>query len=285
MIDIYMLEQLKVFAEQGTLTKTAETINTSQPSLTRSMKRLEDELGVTLFTRTKNHLELTQTGKVAAEYAAHIISVTQDFKTFVRSYDRSLHTLSIGFCAPVPQAVLTPVINNLFEGMTISSDMSDDADFLQKLDDKVFQLAVTHSKPENPIYFSKKIGHESLYIALTPGNPLSLYPEVHLSDLDGLTILLLSHIGFWSKVHRKKTPNSKYLLQIENDSFMELAANSEYPVFTSSYFLNGREQFPNRIAIPIADTECSTDYYLVCLDSEKERYQDLYGHLKEDFIK
>ena len=66
---------------------------------------------------------------------------------------------------------------------------------------------------------------------------------------------------------------------------MELAANSEYPVFTSSYFLNGREQFPNRIAIPIADTECSTDYYLVCLDSEKERYQDLYDHLKEDFIK
>ena len=56
MIDIYMLEQLKVFAEEGTLTKTAETINTSQPSLTRSMKRLEDELGVTLFTRRKKSL-------------------------------------------------------------------------------------------------------------------------------------------------------------------------------------------------------------------------------------
>ena len=285
MIDIYMLEQLSVFAKEGTLTGAAEVLNTSQPSLTRSMKRLEDELGVRIFTRSRNHLELTETGKRAAEYAAHIISVTQDFRNLVRAYDRSLHTLSIGFCAPVPQSVLTPVINNLYEGMTISSDMSDDADFLNRLDDRVFQLAVTHRKPERPGYFSKKIGHESLYIAVPPGHPLSFYPEVHLSDLDGLTILLLSQIGFWSKVHRPKTPNSKYLLQVEHDSFLELAATSEYPVFTSSYFLHGREQFPGRVAVPIADPECSTDYFLVCLDSEKERFKALFDLLREDFIK
>jgi len=285
MIDIYMMEQLKIFAEKGTLTEAAEVLNTSQPSLTRSMKRLEDELGVRIFTRSRNHLELTPTGKKAAEYAAHIISVTQDFRTFVRSYDRSLHTLSIGFCAPVPQTVLTPVINNIFEGMAISSVMSDDADFSDKLKDRTFQLAVTHTMPDDPACYSRKIGHERLYIALTPGHPLTAYPEVHLSDLDGLTILLLSQIGFWSKVHRPKTPNSKYLLQIENDSFLELAATSEYPVFTSSWFLHGREQFPNRIAVPIADPECSTDYYLVCLDSEKQRYKGLYDILKEDYIK
>ena len=106
-----------------------------------------------------------------------------------------------------------------------------------------------------------------------------------LSDLDGLTILLLSQIGFWAKVHRAKTPNSKYLLQVEYDSFLELAANSEYPVFTSSYYLHGRERFPDRIAVPISDPECSADYYLVRLESEKERYGVLYEHLREDFIK
>ena len=50
MIDISMLEQLKVFAEEGTLVKAAEVLNTSQPSLTRSMKGLEYELGVAVFT-------------------------------------------------------------------------------------------------------------------------------------------------------------------------------------------------------------------------------------------
>ena len=168
MIDISMLEQLKVFAEEGTLVKAAEVLNTSQPSLTRSMKRLEDELGVAVFTRSKNRLGLTETGRMAAEHASHIVSVAQDFRARVREFDRNLRTLSIGFCAPVSQSALAPLINSLFEGMTVSSDMSDDEGFLDELDEGAFQLAVTHIRPEDPRYLSRKTGHESLYIALVP---------------------------------------------------------------------------------------------------------------------
>ena len=285
MIDIYMLEQLKTFAECGTLSAAAEILNTSQPSLTRSMKRLEDELGVVLFTRSKNHLGLTQTGKMAAQYAAQLLSVTQDFEGRVRAYDRSLHTISVGYCAPVPQSVLTPIINNTFAGMTISADMMDDSDFLNKLKNGAYQLAVTHFEPDKSVFYSKKIGHEKLYISLMPGNPLSFYPKVYLKDLDGLTILLLSRIGFWSTVHREKTPNTKYLLQVEDDSFREIASNSEYPVFSSSYFINRGETFPDRINIPISDKECSTDFYLVCMLSEKPKYDELFKHVNENTIK
>ena len=159
MIDIYMMEQLKTFAECGTLSAAAEILNTSQPSLTRSMKRMEDELGVTLFTRSKNHLGLTETGKMAAVYAAQLLSVSQEFETRVRAYDRSLHTLTIGFCAPIPQTVLTPIINNTFEGMTISADMMDDADFLDKIKKGIYQLAVVHEKPIDPCFTYVKCGH------------------------------------------------------------------------------------------------------------------------------
>jgi len=280
-----MLEQLKTFAECGTLSAAADILNTSQPSLTRSMKRMEDELGVVLFTRSKNHLGLTQTGKMAAEYAAQLLSVTLDFEGRVRAYDRSLHTISVGYCAPVPQSVLTPIINNTFAGMTISADMTDDSDFLNKLKNGTYQLAVTHFEPDKSVFYSKKIGHEQLYISLTPGNPLSFYPEIHLKDLDGLTILLLSRIGFWSAVHREKTPNTKYLLQVEDDSFREIASNSKYPVFSSSYFINRGETFPDRINIPISDKECSTDFYLVCMLSEKPKYDKLFKHVNENTIK
>ena len=285
MIDIYMLEQLKTFAECGTLSAAADILNTSQPSLTRSMKRMEDELGVVLFTRSKNHLGLTQTGKMAAQYAAQLLSVTLDFEGRVRAYDRSLHTISVGYCAPVPQSVLTPIINNTFAGMTISADMTDDSDFLNKLKNGTYQLAVTHFEPDKSVFYSKKIGHEQLYISLTPGNPLSFYPEIHLKDLNGLTILLLSRIGFWSTVHREKTPNTKYLLQVEDDSFREIASNSQYPFFSSSYFINRGETFPDRINIPIVDKECSTDFYLVCMLSEKPKYDELIKHVNENTIR
>lgn len=285
MIDIYMLEQLKTFAECGTLSAAADILNTSQPSLTRSMKRMEDELGVVLFTRSKNHLGLTQTGKMAAQYAAQLLSATLDFEGRVRAYDRSLHTIYVGYCAPVPQSVLTPIINNTFAGMTISADMTDDSDFLNKLKNGTYQLAVTHFEPDKSVFYSKKIGHEQLYISLTPGNPLSFYPEIHLKDLNGLTILLLNRIGFWSAVHREKTPNTKYLLQVEDDSFREIASNSQYPFFSSSYFINRGETFPNRINIPIVDKDCSTDFYLVCMLSEKPKYDELIKHVNENTIR
>lgn len=284
MIEIHLLEQLAAFAKYGTLSAAADQLHTSQPALSRAMKKLEDELGVSLFLRKKNHLELNETGRHAAEYACRVLEADKDFESRVRAFDRSLHTLSIGFCAPVPQAVLTPLINSIFEGMTISADMTDDADFPEKLENGTYQLAVTHFLPESSLFYSKKCGHEDLFISLAPGNPLTFYPEIHLEDLDGLSILLLSRIGFWANVHRHKTPNSNYLLQIEPDSFAELVTNSSYPAFSSSYYIRRGETIPGRINISIADSECHTDYYLVSLASEKETYKTLFDMITEKTI-
>ena len=284
MIEIRLLEQLAAFAEHGTLSAASEILHISQPTLTRSMKQLEDELGVTLFVRSKNHLSLNETGVQAAEHARQVLLSDQDFEAKVKAYDRSLHTISIGYCAPVPQMILTPIINNLFSGMTISQDMRDDKDFEEKLKAGVYQLAVTHYDPEDPSFYAQKCGNEQLYVSLSSGDPMAFYPEVHLKDLDGLSILLLSQIGFWSGVHRAKTPNSKYLLQVEESSFAELAGNSQYPIFSSSYFVGRGDTLPGRVNVPIADPECSVRYYLVCLESEKKKYEKLFKRIHADTI-
>ena len=62
MLNLQHLEQLIVFSQEGTLSKAAEILLISQPSLTRNMQMLEDELGVTLFERRKNKLSFTETG-------------------------------------------------------------------------------------------------------------------------------------------------------------------------------------------------------------------------------
>lgn len=284
MTDIYLLEQLAAFAELGTLSEAAIQLHTSQPAVTRSMKKLESDLGVSLFIRGKNRIELNETGRKAAEYARRVLEADRDFEAQVRAFDRSLHTIAIGFCAPVPQTVLTPLLNGIFDGMTLSSDMTDDAGFLNKLDTGEYQLAITHFHPEEDRFFSKKCGHEDLYISVQPGNPLAFYPEVHLKDLDGLSILLLQKIGFWNNVYREKTPHSRYLLQIEQESFAELAGNSSYPVFSSSYYLRRKMNISGRVDIPIADPECHTDFYLVCLASEKGRFDVLFDRINEKTI-
>lgn len=284
MIEIYLLQQLVAFAECGTLTAAAKKLHTSQPALTRSMKKLEDELGISLFVRSKNHLTLNETGQIAAEYALRVLKENEYFQEKVAAFDRSLHTLNIGYCAPIPQIVFTPLINALFEGLSIAADMRDDADFLKKLEMRTYQLAVVHEKPPEDLFYSKKCGHEDLYMSLRPSDPLTFYPELHLRDLDGRSILLLTRIGFWTNITKVKTPHTRYLLQIEQDTFWELAAHSDYPIFMSSYYIKRKQDVPGRINVALADAECHTDYYLVCLKSEQKRFQPLFDKVHENTV-
>lgn len=59
MIENYLLEELVTFQRMGTLQKTAAHLAVTQPTVTRGMQKLEDELGVKLFDRHPNRLELT----------------------------------------------------------------------------------------------------------------------------------------------------------------------------------------------------------------------------------
>lgn len=284
MIEISLWKQLVAFADCGTLSEAAEKLHTSQPALTRSMKRLEAELSLTLFKRSKNHMSLTDTGRMAVSLARQIVEEDRELVLRLKAYDRSLHTISIGYCAPVPQMVMTPLINNLFEGMTISADMKEDNHFPARLLDGTYQLAVLHYPLDDDRFFCQKCGSETLYLSVPPSSPLAFYPKIRLSDLDGLSVLLLSRIGFWMNMVKEKAPGANFLLLVQDSSFIELASHSDYPCFSSSYFIRRRRMIPGRINIPLADTEGHTDYYLVCLKANEKRFASLFSRMKENSI-
>lgn len=74
MLDFEQLKQLVAFADYGTLSKAAESMNISQPTFTRAMKSVEDSFGVSLFTRGKNKIELNDTGLLAVERATDAVT-------------------------------------------------------------------------------------------------------------------------------------------------------------------------------------------------------------------
>lgn len=75
MLNLLELEQLVAFADYGTLSKAAETLNISQPTITRTMQHLEDTFGVPLFQHSKNHISLNETGLRAVEYAKQLLKM------------------------------------------------------------------------------------------------------------------------------------------------------------------------------------------------------------------
>ena len=74
-------------------------------------------------------------------------------------------------------------------------------------------------------------------------------------------------------------------VRMKADTKDEKAENSEYPTFTSSYFIDRNETMPGRINVKLADSECSTDYYLVCLECDKKKYEKLFNLVNENTVK
>ena len=93
MIEIYLLEQLAAFAQYGTLSKAAEELHISQPALSRSMKKLEEDLGVKLFVRESKKISLNETGQLAAALAQSQVNQNKEMVMRIRRSTRHSSTL------------------------------------------------------------------------------------------------------------------------------------------------------------------------------------------------
>ncbi|WP_327674017.1 LysR family transcriptional regulator [Kitasatospora sp. NBC_00458] len=75
------LRHLRAFlaiAEEGTITRAAARLHVGQPALSRTLRRLEDHLGVRLVDRSTHHLELTAAGRAFRDRAAAAVAAVEE---------------------------------------------------------------------------------------------------------------------------------------------------------------------------------------------------------------
>ncbi|CCN49941.1 putative transcriptional regulator, LysR family [Vibrio nigripulchritudo MADA3029] len=78
-IDWQWINHFLVVAEQGSLSKAAELLGLSQPTLTRQVQRLEKELGYALFERSTQGLNLTENGHALIQSAQGMSDAADHF--------------------------------------------------------------------------------------------------------------------------------------------------------------------------------------------------------------
>lgn len=276
MIELFHLEQLDAFARYGTLSKAAEELHISQPTLTRSMQNLESEFGVSLFIRTKNRLELNENGKLAADHAHKILEQTNDMLSLVRSFDRASRMLSVGACAPMPMLQMVQKATRLYPDRAITSELKNNKLLETGLRDKTYQIIILPYKLEDNDIYCKKYGTESLFFTLPLNHPLADSTGLYMQDLDGENMLLYSDIGFWHELHTQKMPHSRFLVQNERFAFDELVQSSVLPSFISDVIIRLMGKPENRAIVPILDPEASVTYYAVCLKENRKRLHYLF---------
>jgi DNA-binding transcriptional LysR family regulator len=95
------LRHLRYFvmsAEEQNISRASARLNISQPAVSRQLKDLEEELGVKLFNRERNGLQLTQAGETALVHAREILrrsnGLTEAMKGFAGP---TMETIRVGF--------------------------------------------------------------------------------------------------------------------------------------------------------------------------------------------
>lgn len=277
MIELYQLEQLAAFARCGTLSRAAEELHMSQPTLTRSMQKLESEFGVSLFRRTKNRLEFNENGEMAAECAQRVLDQTETMLERVRALDRARRTISIGACAPMPMMAAVQNAARLYPDMTISSECRDCEPLIEGLRTDLYQIIILPYETDEHGLYCQKTGTETLYFALPCGHRFAdRSGGLYMEEMDGENMLLYSDIGFWHSLPRQKMPHSRFLVQTERFDFDELMSSSILPCFVSDVTIQSDGQPENRVVIPILDPEASVSYYTVCKKGALAKLKKLF---------
>lgn len=280
MLELYQLRQLAAFAEYGTLSEAAEKLFLSQPALSRNMRKLEEDIGVPLFVRSRNKLELNENGRLTAELAVKALAEVDGIVHQVQEYDRSRRTISLGVCAPAPVWKLSPLLSQFYPNMSIVTETQAEDHLINGLSNGKYHLAVLRSIPEDGDYRFIECGTEILMFSLPTTHKFADRESLTFADMDGENFLRMSDVGFWHELTVRKMPNSRFLMQNDRYSFAELLNASVLPSFTTNLAKDYMGIYSDRIDIPIADDKATAAYYLVCLKKQAAQFDVLFQYLQ-----
>ena len=278
-MELEQLQHFIAFAKYKTLSQAAKELHISQPVLTRSMQKLEEDLNVPLFHRTKNKITLNDNGNMAVELAQRIINETIDMKQKLKAFDKSQHTFFIGSCAPAPNIYIGQKVTQIYPDKTISSEIKDMNELVQGLKEDAYTIIIMPYEIEDDDIECIAFMEEQLYFSLPLDHRYANKDSLTLKEMDGEKMLLMSNIGFWHDMHKRTMPHTKFLIQEDRSIFYDLVELSILPSFTSDYSMKIDGKRKNRKIIPISDSDAHATYYCWYLKRNEKKLKALLYHL------
>ncbi len=96
-MDLRQLEYFQMVCNLKSFTRAAERFHIAQPSITNAIQRLEGELGITLFDRSKRNISLTMEGEIFVKRVEDILRRLENAVTEIKDYNQlKKGTLKIG---------------------------------------------------------------------------------------------------------------------------------------------------------------------------------------------
>lgn len=199
-MDIRDMNYFLQIAEYENISKAAEQLHISQPPLSRQLKKLEEELGVELFTRDNGRLQLTEAGYYFKERAQEVLALVEKTKGEMdEKYNGHSGKIRIGTIETLSAEKLPKWIaefHELYPDVKYQIVNNNSEEIVRMVDKGLLDMGIVR-EPVNSQYFERIRLQEDSWIAYIPNrNPLSQKNrrtiEIELADLRDESLILPS---------------------------------------------------------------------------------------------
>lgn len=159
-------ELLKTFLEVSKTRhfgRAAEALYLTQSAISFRIRQLENQLGVSLFTRHRNNIRLTSAGERLLPYAESLMTTWIMAKKEVGHNQQ--HELSIGGSASLWEVYLTPWLQTLYMALNnlhLEARISQRHQLVKQLHERQLDLLITTEAPKMDALTSQQVGQFSL---------------------------------------------------------------------------------------------------------------------------
>ena len=189
------LKYVVAVAETRHFGRAAERCFVSQPSLSASVKNLEEELGVTLFERGKRGVFLTEAGEQIVTQARRALEEAERVKSVARQGRDPLQgVLRLGVIHTIAPYLLPPLVAALRRaapGMPLDVEENTTANLDRMLKAGELDAVILALPYGGPGLETAPLYEENFRVAAPAGHPLAKKKSVAVEELDAGELLLL----------------------------------------------------------------------------------------------
>lgn len=192
-MELLQLEYFLKLAEKEHVTKVAEELNISQPSLSSTIKKLETELGVPLFERHGRNISLSPYGRVFRDYAEQAIIALENGKTVVSELHGEYgNILNLGVLSPYVWADLFSAFSKAHPEIRINRYSMEGNQFTEALLNKKIDMYIGGLNNSN----NAKLSYQTLYrdtmsLMINKSHPLANQKSVDLRSCENESFINL----------------------------------------------------------------------------------------------
>lgn len=192
-MDLDQLENFLKVAELGSFTRAADFRGLSQPAISRSIQRLEEEIGRPLFERQTRKVVLTEAGLLMESRVRQILTILDDTKTEITD-DGQSGRIRLGAIPTIAPFFLPGLLHEFSSAFPRAHVVvqEDTTDHLTKrltqgeIDVGLFALPIAEKYLDCESLFD-----EELLVVLPNEHPLAEKKQIRSSDIDALPFVLL----------------------------------------------------------------------------------------------